>query len=290
MKEQQSSEVRSLIISLVVSAALLILQLIGYLLSNILILLAGALDTLSDILVSAFLLGSVYWSRKPADELHMFGHGRIQNVASLTSASLFIFFLSIETFRAAIPKLFQTDTGEIRNINLALTVTIIAIIAYAIPLISILRSKARGPALEAQLFALIEMEFAFVASLVSLILVAIGYRMADPITSILIGAIIAFTGIKLFIDNAQYLIGTSPSKAFLERIVKTAKSVEGVLNVHDLKAEYVGPDTVHAGFHIRVAVGTPIEEADRIAREVQERVSKETGCQHCFIHVDPDND
>lgn len=290
MKEQQSSEVRSLIISLVVSAALLILQLIGYLLSNILILLAGALDTLSDILVSAFLLGSVYWSRKPADELHMFGHGRIQNVASLTSASLFIFFLSIETFRAAIPKLFQTDTGEIRNINLALTVTIIAIIAYAIPLISILRSKARGPALEAQLFALIEMEFAFVASLVSLILVAIGYRMADPITSILIGAIIAFTGIKLFIDNAQYLIGTSPSKAFLERIVKTAKSVEGVLSVHDLKAEYVGPDTVHAGFHIRVAVGTPIEEADRIAREVQERVSKETGCQHCFIHVDPDND
>jgi divalent metal cation (Fe/Co/Zn/Cd) transporter len=62
------------------------------------------------------------------------------------------------------------------------------------------------------------------------------------------------------------------------------------LGVHDLKAEYIGPDIVHAGFHIEVAKGTPIDEADRIAEEVKERVSREIGCQHCVIHVDPEND
>lgn len=64
-------------------------------------------------------------------------------------------------------------------------------------------------------------------------------------------------------------------------------SVKGVLGVHDLKAEYIGPNVVHTGFHIEVAKGTPIEEADRIAEEVQKKVSHETGCQHCVIHVDP---
>jgi len=43
---------------------------------------------------------------------------------------------------------------------------------------------------------------------------------------------------------------------------------------------------VHTGFHIEVAKGTPIEEADRIAEEVNEKVASKTGCQHCVIHMD----
>ncbi len=56
--------------------------------------------------------------------------------------------------------------------------------------------------------------------------------------------------------------------------------------MHDLRAEFIGPDTVHAGMHIEVRQGLPIEEADRIAEEVRERVQRETGCWYCIIHVD----
>jgi divalent metal cation (Fe/Co/Zn/Cd) transporter len=56
-----------------------------------------------------------------------------------------------------------------------------------------------------------------------------------------------------------------------------------------LKAEYVGPNIIQASFHIDVARGTPIEEADRIAHEVERRVSQDTSCQYCIIHVDPAN-
>ncbi len=72
----------------------------------------------------------------------------------------------------------------------------------------------------------------------------------------------------------------------MEKIESTAKTVKSVLGVHDIKAEYVGPNIVHAGYHVKVAKGTPIEEANRIAHEVQEKVSQKTGCQHCIIHVD----
>jgi len=75
----------------------------------------------------------------------------------------------------------------------------------------------------------------------------------------------------------------------MEKVESTAMSLRGVLGVHDLKAEYVGPNVVHTGFHIEVARGTPIEEADRIAEEVNEKVSRQTGCEHCVIHVDPAN-
>jgi len=89
--------------------------------------------------------------------------------------------------------------------------------------------------------------------------------------------------------NVHYFVGRAPSKELIEKIELTAKSVKGVSNVHDLRAEYVGSSVVHTGFHIEVARDTPVEEADRIAEEVQRKVSRETGCQHCVIHVDPAN-
>jgi len=114
-----------------------------------------------------------------------------------------------------------------------------------------------------------------------------GYYWADPLASTIIAVIILLSGIYLFRDNVHYLIGRAPSRQFIEKVVATARSVTGVLGIHDLKAEYVGPGVVHTGFHIEVAKGTPVEEADRIAHEVEEKVSRETGCQHCVIHVDP---
>lgn len=126
--------------------------------------------------------------------------------------------------------------------------------------------------------------------MVSVLLVAQGYHLADPLASTIVGAIIAISGVYLFKDNIHYLVGRSPGKQFMEKLELTAKSVKGVLGVHDFRAEYVGPDIVHTGFHIEVAKGTPIEEADRIAEEVRGKVSQETGCQHCAIHVDPVDD
>lgn len=247
--------------------------------------LAGAFDTLSDILISAFLLVSISWSRKPADEFHMFGHGRIQNVASLITATIFIFFISLETFRAAVLKIFQTEVGEFQNINLALIVTIIAIVVYAIPLVDILRTEGKGSAVKAQLYALIEMEVAFIVSFFSIILVARGYKLVDPIASLFIGMIIAFTGIKLLKDNAQYLIGKAPTKEFLDKIAVITKSVKGVLSIYDLKAEYVGPDIVHVGMQVKINKGKTVEESNQIIKEIRDKVHKDIKYGYCFIEI-----
>ena len=124
-------------------------------------------------------------------------------------------------------------------------------------------------------------------ALVSVILVAQGYYLADPIASVVIGVIILLSGLYLFKDNVHYLVSRAPGKQFADKVQLAAMSVKGVLGIHDFKAEYVGPNIVHTGFHIEVARGTPIEEADRISHEVEDKVSRETGCQHCVIHVDP---
>jgi len=96
---EHATETRGIKIALLGYLILVVLQLATYLLTNILVLLAQALEMLSDVLISTFLLLSAFWSRKPADEFHMFGHGRAQNVAALISATILISFMSLETFR-----------------------------------------------------------------------------------------------------------------------------------------------------------------------------------------------
>lgn len=285
---EYAKETRSIKLALASYLALLIIQLATYFFTNILVLFAQALEMLSDVLVSTFLLISTYWSHKPADEFHMFGHGRGQNVAALVSATILISFMSLETFREAIPKFFKApEVGDFRNITLALAVILVGMAVIAVPAISILRTKAKGASVKAQLIALLKDEFSYIAALIAVFLVGQGYYLADPAASTIVATIIALSGVYLLKDNVHYLVGRAPDRRFMEKIESTAKSVKGVLGVHDLKAEYVGPNVIHAGFHIEVARGTPIEEADRIAEEVKEKISRETGCQHCVIHVDP---
>jgi len=285
-----AADTRGIRIALAGYVILVTLQLTAYFLTNILILLAQALEMLSDVIISSFLLLSAYWSRKPADEFHMFGHGRSQNVAALVSATILISFMSIEAFREAIPKFFQTETNGFTNVALALIVIVVGMIVVAVPIIDILKVKTRGASVKAQFVSLLKDEFAYAVALVGVVLVAQGYGWADPLASTIVAVFIAFSGIYLFKDNVEYLVGKAPSREFLEKVEQAAKSVKGVLGVHDLKAEYVGPDMVHGGLHIEVARSMPVEEADRISHEVQERVSQETGCQHCVIHVDPASD
>lgn len=280
-------DTRNIKIAMESFGALLALQLVAYLLTNFQALLAEVYMEVAEILVSAFLLLSVYWSRRPADQFHMFGHGRAQNVAALVSAIIIVIFLSVETIRESIPRLLQHQGAEFQNPMLAVTVVMIALIIGALPLFSILKQKTKGPALKAQLSGVLIEEVSATAALVGILLATVGYLWADTLASLVIGVVIAAIGANLFRENVHYLVGKTPGKDFLDKVQSAALSVNGVSGVHDLKAEYVGPNVVHADFHIEVSGKISVDDANLIVKRVEERVSSEAGCQQCSIHLEP---
>ncbi len=285
MKEQE--DVRGLQLALGVYVLVLAMKLVVYLMTGVMALLAEALHTLSDIFVSGFLLLAAYYSRKAADQVHMFGHGRAQNVAGLVAATLFISFTSYKLYEESIPRLFRLEETAYQNLWLALGVIVVSMVLAAAPLIKLYTNKQRGAAAKAQFTESINDELGLLAALIGTLFILWEKPIADPIASIVVATIIAYNGIKLFRENFSFLLGRSPEPEYLAKIEGLARSVPGVLGVHDLRAEYIGPDTVHAGMHIEVQRGLPIEEADRIAREVRERVHQGTKPGYCYIHVDP---
>jgi cation diffusion facilitator family transporter len=285
-RTQNENDVRALKLVLGSYIVIFAMKMAVYLASGVLAMFAEALHTLSDIFVSGFLLVATIWSRKEADEVHMFGYGRAQNVAALVAATLFISFTSYKLYEEAIPRLLKPEAGNYQNLSLVLVVLVVSMLIAAIPLINMFRQKKRGAAAKAQLMELFNDELGLLAALIGTLFILQGRYAADAAASIIVATIIAINAAGLFRENMSFLLGRSPGPEFLKMVESKARSVEGVLGVHDMRAEYIGPDTVHVGMHIEVARGMPIEEADRIAEEVRERVHRSVEGGYCVIHVD----
>jgi cation diffusion facilitator family transporter len=261
-----------------------------YFLTGVMALLGEALHTLSDIFISAFLLVAIIWSGKKANEVHMFGFGRSQNVAALVAATLFISFTAYKLFEEAIPRLFRPQEPSYQNLGLAVGVIVASMLIAAAPMIGLLRQKKRGAAAKAQLVELINDELGLIAALIGTMFIIWGYPIGDPIATIVVATIIAVNAAGLFRENLSFLLGKSPGPEFIEMVKRTALSVDGVVGVHELRAEYVGPDAVHVGMHIEVRADLTVQEAAGIAEEVERQVHQRTGSGYCVIHVDAARD
>jgi cation diffusion facilitator family transporter len=238
---------------------------------------AEALHTLTDLFISGFLLAAAVWSRRSADARHQFGHGRAQNAAALAAAVLFISFTSYKLYEEAIPHLLQPSVTAYGNLEIAVAVLLVSVLLAAVPLVVLRRSGARGAAARAQSRELVNDELGLAAALVATVAIAEGVPILDPIASIAVATLIAYGAVGLLRENLSILMGASPNREALERIRETARSVEGVLGVHDLRAD----------FHIEVAPERTVVQANDIVREVHRRVRDRAGCEYAYVHVDP---
>src|SRR3990172_4697265 len=166
IKNTEIAEVRTLKLAVGIYLLVFVLKIVVYFFTGVMALLAEALHTLSDIFISGFLLVATIWSRKEADEVHMFGHGRAQNVAALVAATLFISFTSYKLYEEAIPRLFAPVEVPYQNLELALGVLVLSMFIAAVPLINLFRQKQRGPAARAQFLESINDELGLIAALI----------------------------------------------------------------------------------------------------------------------------
>jgi len=283
----KESDLRSLKIVLAVYLVVFLMKLGVYFVTGVYALFAEALHTLSDIFITGFLIIALIWSRKAADADHMYGHGRAQNAAALVAATLFISFTSFKLYEEAIPRIYTHHEAVYANLELAMGVLGLSMVIAAAPLVLMfMRKKTHGAAAKAQLMELVNDELGLLAAMVGTFFIMEGEYIADPIAAIVVATIIAVNAANLFRENFSLLMGGHPGKDYLQDIEHLALSVEGVISIHELRVEYLGPDSVHVDLHIVVKRGIPVEEADEISEKVCLLVEKFTESHYCVVHLD----
>lgn len=286
-ENRATKNLNALRLAVLTYAAIFGAKLVAYAVSGVLALLAEALHTLSDIFISGFLWIALAYSRRQADRRFPFGYGRAQNVAALIAATLFISFTSLELYREAVPRLLHAEAGTYGKLWVAIVVIVGSMLAAAVPLLKLRGQRPLGAAARAQLLELINDQLGLVAALIAALAVAWGYPIVDPIASIAVATLIAWNAVMLLRENAGLLLGRSPGPEFMTQVESTVRAVPGVLGVRELRAEYVGPETVHAGMIIELEPSMTVAQADRIAAEVHRRVHDQAHAGYCYVQVAP---
>ncbi len=87
-------------------------------------------------------------------------------------------------------------------------------------------------------------------------------------------------------SNLAFLTGAGASQELREQIAAISAGVPGVRAVHQVIAEYVGPQLV-ADLHINVSGDLTLREAHAIADEVEQRLSALDEIDRVYVHVEP---
>jgi|TARA_B100001964_G_scaffold230151_1_gene283266 cation diffusion facilitator family transporter len=282
MKATKKSAV---VVGLLGNIALFISKLIIGLITNSIAIISDALNSLTDIINSVVLFISVRVGSKSADKEHPFGHYRSEPIGALIVAVLTV-VLGFEIIRIAIDRLISQVSP---NFSMPMLLMLFAIIVVKSSMYFYTKAawkKTNSTALFA--FMMDHRNDILIASgaIIGFIGSNYGLVFLDPLVAILIGLWIIKVGFGIGISNIKYLMGEAPKKELLEKIKNAASKVEGIKDIQEVKAHYVGT-LLEVEIHIMVDRNLTIYRAHALGRKVEKKVGSLEEVEKAFVHIDP---
>jgi cobalt-zinc-cadmium efflux system protein len=238
--------VASLRIALVLTAALLVVEVIGGLLSNSIALLADAGHMLTDVAALGLALFVAWFSRQPVTPQKTFGYLRWEilaafvNGATLLLISAWILWTAVLRLRS--PE--QIESG------LMLAVAAAGLVVNVIAARLLYRSSAHSLNARGAYLHVLGDLLASVGTIAAAIAIRYtGWLTADPIASILTTVLIMSGAWRLVRESVDVLLESTPAHIPLPAVRGQLEAIPGIESVHDLHVWAVTPAVIAMSAH-----------------------------------------
>jgi cation diffusion facilitator family transporter len=251
--------------------------------------LSDAVHSLSDVFATIIAFVGVKFAKKAADQEHPYGHERIECVASLILGSI-LMLTGIGIGYNGFMKILEGNYDELVAPKvIALVAAIVSILTkegmywYTRHYAKILDSAAfmadawhhRSDAISS------------VGSLVGIGGAIMGYRVMDPLATVVICLIIMKVAYGIIKDSLVKMVDTSCGGAYDKKLEDYVMQEEGVLGVDMLHSRMFG-NKVYIDLEIEVEEEMSLKEAHKIAEHVHDNVeTNHPEIKHIMIHVNP---
>jgi cation diffusion facilitator family transporter len=276
-------------VSIIGNILLFLIKLILGIFINSIALIADSVHSLSDVGTSGVVIYGFKISKKPPDESHPYGHGRMEYIATIIIATLLI-VVGFGFIEYSIERILHPQ--DLLNQDFIFVIGIIVIITaigkelmaeYSI----LIGKKIKSDILIADAWHHRSDAISSVAVGLGIIGTTYGYPILDPIFGLIVSFIIIYVGIEIIKDSANVLMGSAPDKELIDDIEKLVTKVDGVKGINKVKIHDYGVTKV-------VSLGVNVENnlrlddahdiADRIEKKIRNKMNYTT-----IVHLEPED-
>ena len=259
----------------------LVAEVIGGWWANSLALLADAGHMLSDAAALGLALFALWIAQRPADPRRTFGYyraeilGALANGATLIAIAVYIF---IEAFRRL------AEPPEVMG-GLMMGVACGGLAVNAIGLWILNSGKHGSLNVRAAWLHVLGDTLGSVGAIVAGILMwAFQWYWADPVASVLIGALVLYSAWALVKESVAVLMESTPQHLDVDQIRDGIMAIDGVLVVHDLHIWTITSGLNSLSAHVVVRDGA---DHAAVLRDVREALHEQFGIDHLTIQIEP---
>jgi len=283
---------KSFIISMLLTAVILVAEVIGGYWTGSLALLSDAAHVFSDILALGLSYLALRLSALPPNSRHSYGYHRMEVLAALVNGVSLV-VIAIEIFAEAWQRwqnpqaIKSAETIFIASIGLVINLVIIFVLGR--------HSHEHEEDEEKREREDINVHSAFlhvlgdVAATVGVMVAAgiiwfTGWMWVDPLMSVFIGILILVSSWRVLKSSLHILVEGVPENLSVEKIGQSMASVPDVQDVHDLHIWSICSGHIALSAHV-ITENQPLVESDSIMAELKKRLSK-FGIEHTTIQLE----
>lgn len=282
---------KATIISSGTATLLIVIKLFVGIMSGSVAVLASAIDSVLDLIVSAFNYFAITKAEQPANKKFNYGKGKIEALAAviegtvITVSGLFIFYTAIKKAIKSEPLEYLGNSILVMVISLVLTIALVIFLNYV-------AKRTRSMVVKSDALHYKTDVLSNGAILVSLVLIQVtGFEMIDSIMGVIISIYIIHSAYEIIRDGVYILLDASLDEEMVEKMRNFILEEKEISDFHYLKTRKSGNTNfvdVHLVFSPGISLMRAHHAGDRIEEKIKELIPDEEWVINA--HLDPYDD
>src|SRR6266571_3224130 len=276
---------RSLLIVMLITISVAVAEAAGAWVSGALVLLADAAHMAADAAGVGLSLLAVLFAMRPPTPQRTFGYARAEILAAMVNAVV-LFAMSVFIITEAIRRLIAPPSVES---PLLVIFGVVALAANAVSLLVLRRGQAESLNIRGAFLEVASDALGAVAVIVTGVVIATtGFDRADPIASLLVGALILPRTWRLLADAINVLLEASPRGIDLSEVRAHLIGLTGVRDVHDLHAWTITSGLPVLSVHVVVEPDVLADGRSAVMLDaLQQCLSGHFDVEHSTFQIEP---
>lgn len=277
------------VISILLNIGLTILKILAGILGNSTAIIADGLHSASDIITSIGILIGNKISRKPRDDEHQYGHEKAERLVSFILAAVLI-GIALKIGYDGFKDLININNILVPNaLPLVVALISIAVKEYQYQITIRVAKKINSSSLKADAWHHRSDAFSSIAAFIGIGGAMLGFKILDPIASIIVAIVVIKVGIEILKSACDELMDSSISKEDIREIKSLIDNNKKIYGIKDFKSRKYG-SIAYIDMSIFIDKSKTLEEAHDIADNLEHSIiSNLNYIKEINIHTEPYN-